>query len=150
MESSSVNAENSHSWYSISSLKAKIRLENSFKVIVLLDIGAKINVMTRKIIEDAGLAIQHGLKLELISRTNHSRLFGLLEDVEVGIRGLKTKHPIFVIKHGDHDLVLGQPFLNLVKFSQEYKPDGIFGTITHFQTQQLGVFQTLALQNPAN
>ena len=34
----------------------------------------------------------------------------------------------------DYDLVLGQLFLNSVKFSQEYKSDGIFGTITHLHT----------------
>ena len=37
-----------------------------------------------------------------------------------------------------------------VKFSQEYKPDGIFGIITHPQTQQSAVFRTLAPQHPAN
>ena len=51
---------------------------------------------------------------------------------------------------GDHDLVLGQPFLNSVKFSQEYKPDKIFGTITHLHTHQTVVFRTLALKDPVN
>ncbi len=46
--------------------------------------------------------------------------------------------------------MLGQPFLNSVKFSQEYKPDGIFCTIMHFQTQQLVIFQTLVFQDPTN
>lgn len=55
----------------------------------------------------------------------------LCEDVEVAIGGLKTRHPIFVIEAGDYDFVLSQPFLKSVKFSQEYKLDGIFGTITH-------------------
>ncbi len=90
-------------------------------------------------------------KLELVSHTSHSRFFiGLCKDVEVAVEGLKTRHPIFVIEAGDHDLVLGQLFLNSVKFSQEYKPDGIFGTITHFFTHQLAVFRTLAPQDPAN
>lgn len=57
---------------------------------------------------------------------------------------------IFVVEAGDHDLVLGQTFLNLVKFSQEDKPDGIFGTITHPYTHQSAVFRTLAPQDPAN
>ena len=38
--------------------KAKVRLEDGFKVIALLDTGAEINVMTQKIIEDANLAMQ--------------------------------------------------------------------------------------------
>ena len=151
LESSSVDARNSHSWYFMGSPKARVRLEDGSKVTALLDTGAEINVMTREVMEDAGLAMRRGPKLELVSHTGHSRPFlGLCEDVEVAIGGLKTRHPIFVVEHGDHDLVLGQPFLNSVKFSQEYKPDGIFGTITHPQTQQSTVFRTLAPQDPAN
>ncbi len=151
LESSSVDARNSHSWYSMGSPKARVRLEDGSKVTDLLDTGAEINVMTREVMEDAGLAMRRGPKLELVSHTGHNRSFlGLCEDVEVVIGGLKTRHPIFVVDHGDHDLVLGQPFLNSVKFSQEYKPNGIFGTITHLQTQQSAVFRTLAPQDPAN
>ena len=70
------------------SSKAKIRLENGSKVTALLDIGAKINVMTRKVMENAGLAMQCGLKLELVSHTNHSLPFlSLYKDVEITIRG---------------------------------------------------------------
>ena len=120
----------------MSSPKAKIRLEDGFKFTTFLDIIAEINVMTRKVIEDTGLAIWHGSKLELVSHTGHSHLFlYLCEDIEVAIRGLKTWHPIFIAEHGDHDLVLGQLFLNSIKFSKEYKPDSIFGIITHLQTQ---------------
>lgn len=68
----------------------------------------------------------------------------------MAVGGLKTRHPIFVVEHGDHDLVLGQPFLNAVKFSQDYKPEGVFGTITHPQTKQLAVFRTLSSKDPAN
>ena len=55
-----------------------------------------------------------------------------------------------MIEAVDHDLILGQPFLNSVKFGQEYKPDGIFGTITYLYTHQTAIFQTLAPQDPAN
>ena len=128
-----------------------MRLEDGLKITALLDTGADINVMTWEVIEDAGLAIRRGPKLELVSHTGHSRFFlALCEDVEVAIGGLKTSHPIFVIENRDHYLVLGQLFLNSVKFSQEYKPNGIFGTITHPQTQQSAVFRTLAPQDPAN
>lgn len=82
--------------------------------------------------EDTGLAISRGHKLELLSHTgHHSPFLGLYKDIEVAIKGLITIHPIFVMKRRDYDLVLVQPFLNPVNFSQEYKPDGIFGTITH-------------------
>lgn len=139
------------SWYSMGSPKAKVRLEDGSKITALLDTGAEINVMTREIMEDTGLAMRQGPKLELVSHTGHSRPFlGLCEDVEVAIGGLKTRHPIFVVEHGDHDLVLGQPFLNMVKFSQEYKPDGVFGTITHPETMESAVFRTLSSKDPAN
>jgi len=60
-------------------------------VAALLDTGAAINVMTREVIEDAGLAMRRGPKLELVSHTGHSRSFlGLCEDFEVAIGGLKT------------------------------------------------------------
>ena len=146
-----VETKKTRSWYSMGSPKAKVRLEDGSKVTALLDTGAEINVMTREVMEDAGLAMRRGPKLELVSHTGHSRPFlGLCEDVEVVIGGLKTRHPIFVVETGDHDLVLGQPFLNSVKFSQEYKPDGIFGTITHPYTHQSAVFRTLAPYDPAN
>ncbi len=79
--------------------------------------------------------MRRGPKLELVFHTGNSHfLLGFCKDVELTIGGLKTKHPIFVVKPGDYDLVLGQPFLNSVKSSQVYKPDGILGTITHLHT----------------
>ena len=151
LESSSVDARNSHSWYFIRSPKARVRLDDGSKVTVLLDTGVEINIMTREVIEDAGLAMWYSLKLELVSYTVHSRPFlGFCEDFEVVIGGLKTSNPIFVVEHGDHDLVLDQPFLNSVKFSQEYKSDGIFGTITHLKIQQSTVFRILSPQDSAN
>lgn len=112
--------------------KAKIYLEDSSKVTALLNTGAKINIMTRELMEDANLAIRQGSKLELISHIGYSCFFlGLSKDVKIAIRRLETKHLIFVVEVGDHDLVLGQFFLNFVKFSQEYKLDEIFNTITH-------------------
>ncbi len=107
--------------------------------------------MIRKLMGNANLAIRRRPKLELVSHTGHSRLFlGLCEDVEVAIGGLKTRYLIFVIEAGDHDLILGQPFLNSVKFCQEYKPDKIFSTITHPHTHQTAAFRTLVPKNPTN
>ena len=131
--------------------KAKVHLEDGSKVTAFFDTGAEINVITRELMEDANLAMRQGPKLELVSHTGHSRSFlGVYEDFEVAIGGLKTRHPILVVEAGDHDLVLGQRFLNSVKFSQEYKSDGIFGTITHPNTYQTAVFRTLAPKDSAN
>lgn len=55
-----------------------------------------------------------------------------------------------MIKVGDHDLILGQLFLNSIKFSQEYKSDRVFGTITHSHTYQTAIFWTLASKDPTN
>ena len=107
-----------YSWYFMRSPKAKIRLKDGFKVMALLDTGAEINVMTRELMEEANLAMRKGPKLELILHMSHNQPFlRLCEDVEVAIEGLKTRHPIFVVKAEDHDLVLGQLFLNSMKFS---------------------------------
>lgn len=49
--------------------------------------------------------------------------------MKIAIKKIKIRDLIFEIKVEDHDHVLGQLFLNSVKFSPEYKPDEIFGTI---------------------
>lgn len=127
-------------WYPMGMPKANVGLEDGFKITALQNTGAEINVMTKEVMEDAGLAMRQGPKLELVSHTGHSRPF---------LGGLKIRHPVFVIEHRDHDLVLGQPFLNAVKFCQDYKSDGVFGTITHPQTIDSAVFRTLLPKDPA-
>lgn len=65
-----------------------------------------------------------------MSHIGHNHLFlGFCKDVGIIIEGLKIKYSIFVIEQKDHDLVLSQPFLNLIKFSQEYKLYGIFALL---------------------
>lgn len=74
--------------------------------------------------------MQWGPKLELISCIDYSCPFLVIyKDIQVVIGGLKMRYLIFIIEYKDHDLVLGQSFLNSVKFSQEYIPNEIFGTI---------------------
>lgn len=80
------------------SRKARVWLEDGFKVTTILDTSAEINIITQEVSEDIGLAMQGSPKLELLSHTVHSRLFlGLYEDIEFVIGGLKTRHPIFVV-----------------------------------------------------
>lgn len=57
MEFTFINAQNSHSWYFIDSLKARVKYKNGFKVTTLHDTSLEINVINWKIIEDIGLAI---------------------------------------------------------------------------------------------
>lgn len=131
--------------------KIRVRREDIFKITAFLNTGTEINIITSEVIEDAGLAMQQGPKLKLVSHTWQSHLFhSFCENVEMVMGRLKIKHPIFIMEYRDHNLVLGQLFLNSMKFSQEYKPDGIFGTITHSWTKQLTVFQILASQDLTN
>lgn len=77
-------------------LKAKVRLENGFKITVFLDIGAEINIITKKDMEDSGLAMQCNPKLELMSYTGYSHFFlGFCKDVEIVIKELILRHQIF-------------------------------------------------------
>ncbi|MCJ1348653.1 hypothetical protein MMC31_006886, partial [Peltigera leucophlebia] len=103
-----LEAKKPFSWYSMRFPKAKVRLEDGSKITALLDTDAGINVMTKEVMKDAGLAMRQRPKLELVLHMGHSRPFlGLCKDVEVAIGGLKTRHPIFVVEAGDHYLVLG-------------------------------------------
>lgn len=82
--------------------------------------------------KDTSLAIRRGSKLEFVLYTGHSRHFrGFHEDVKFAIRGLTSRHLIIVDENEDHDLVLGQAFLNSIRFGYEYKLYRIFDTITH-------------------
>lgn len=133
------------------SFKAKVRLKDGSKITVFLDTGVEINIMTREVMEDTSLVMQRGPKLELVSYTSHSRSFiRFCENIKVVIGGFETRYSIFVIETRDHNLVLNYLFLNSIKFSQKYRSNAIFGTITHFYTYQLTMFWTLASQNLAN
>lgn len=78
--SEAVEAEKPHSWYSMGSPKPKVRLEDGSKIMALLETGAEINVMTREVMEEFGLAMRHRPKLELVSHAGNSRPFlGLFE-----------------------------------------------------------------------
>lgn len=97
----------SHILYSIGLSKTKVRLKDDFKVMLVLYIEAEINVMIREVMENIGLAMRQGFRLELVSHTGYSQPFlGPYKDIEVAVDGLKTRHPIFFVKHGDHHLVL--------------------------------------------
>lgn len=70
--------------------------------------------------------------------------------MEVAIGKIKIKHPIFMVKAENNNLVLSQLFLNSVKFNQEYKPNRIFYIIIYLYTYQMAIFYIFALQDPAN
>lgn len=91
--------------------------------------------------KDTSLVIKRGPKLEFVSHTHHSHLLlGFCKDVKFAIRELKTRNPMFVMEYMTYNWILGQHFLNSVKFTQEHRLDDILDTITHLQTQQFAVF----------
>lgn len=53
-------------------LKIKVRLEDSSNVTALLNTREEINVITRKLTKDAGLARKKDSILELVSYTNYN------------------------------------------------------------------------------
>lgn len=67
-----LEVKKSFSWYSIGSSKTKVRLEDGPKVIAFFDTSAKINVMTKEVMENAGLAMRPEPKLELVSYIDYS------------------------------------------------------------------------------
>ena len=73
----------------------------------LFDISVEINIMIRKVIENAELAMKQRAKLELVLHMGYNQLFkSLYKDVGMIINGLKIRHPIYVIEVGDYNLVL--------------------------------------------
>lgn len=52
--------------------KIKVRLKDNLKFIAFLNIGAEINIMTRKKIEDTKEAMRKGFKIEFVSYTGYS------------------------------------------------------------------------------
>lgn len=55
-----------------------------------------------------------------------------------------------MIEVRDHNFILKQPFLNFIKFSWEYIPDGIFNTIIYLHMYQIRIFCALAPKNLTN
>lgn len=107
--------------------------------------------MTREVEDDADSVIWRVPKLKVISHTSYNQPFlKLYEDVEVVIREFETHHSIFVVKRRNHYLVLGETFLNMVKFGQDCQPDGVFNIIIHSQTSKSIVFQIISLNNLSN
>lgn len=57
--------------------------------------------------KDANFVIRQGPERKLILYTSHNHfIFGLFNDVKIAMRGLKTRHLIFMVEAGDHDFVL--------------------------------------------
>lgn len=58
--------------------------------------------------------------------------FGLCKDIKIAIKELKIKYPIFMVKQRNYNLILSQSFLNLIKYSQEYKSSDILTLLSTY------------------
>lgn len=77
--------------------------------------------MIGEILEDANLVIRLEPWLELASCLSYSQTFlSLCKDIKVVVGCLKIMRFIFELEVRDHNFVLRQLFLNLIKFNQDY------------------------------
>lgn len=66
------------------------------------------------------------------------------------ISGLMTVHSIFVVETAAHPLVLGQPFIIKIKFTQSYRGSLVYGTINSLDRTIYDVFRTLDIEKVAH
>ena len=131
--------------------KVTVVLGFQLKLKALLDTGAEVNVMTRRVMEEAGLAMRKGPSLKLISHNGASTTFvGVCENVEVEVGSLVTTHPIFVVQDAAHALILGQPFLLKTRFTQSFENGKVWGTVCDEDQRCSVVFKTLEVEKSAH
>ena len=58
-------------WYSMGCPRTLITMDGGIKLTGLPDCRTEVNVMTRKVMTAAGLAMQKGSRLELVTHTGH-------------------------------------------------------------------------------
>ena len=91
-----------------------------FKLRGLIDTGAEINVITKKIYASLpGLVMTENLEMAIVSHSNyHIPFLGVCEDVKVTVRNIEYNVCIFVIDfQTNHALVLGVPFIGQSKLN---------------------------------
>ncbi len=139
-------------FYSRGSPRAKVTFGNRIKITALLDSEAEINVMIRSLARDAQLKVIQGFRLRLIFHTGHEMDFeGVCLNVPIDVGGIKTKHHVFVVPHADHQLVLGQPFLQDVSINYDYAADGhTYAIISNPEKTKSAIFKCLDKRDSAN
>lgn len=86
--------------------KTKIDLKDNFKVKIFLNTLIKINIIFKKLMKNIYLAIKQKSKLKLVSYIRYNYLFfGFCKKIQIVIKDLKIKYPIFVIKIRDYDVL---------------------------------------------
>lgn len=102
------------------------------KVRALLDSGAEINCITRRLAYEAMLPVRKGTAISLVAATGDKACFiGVCDDVEVSLGGAVVTTPIFVVDQSDHDLILGRPFARAARMQSTNMDDGSLEVSIH-------------------
>jgi hypothetical protein len=100
--------------------------EDLLKLRGLIDTGAEINVMTKKIYASLpGLVMIENPEIAMVSYSNYYIPFlGVCEDVKVTVEDIEYNVCIFVVDlQANHALVLGAPFINQSKLNLAIKEE---------------------------
>jgi hypothetical protein len=97
--------------YIIFSPRAVIKIEKRVKIIVLLNTGADINVITVKIADTTNLSILEIIPLKAKIFTGHNaQLLKIYREINIQIGVICNSVNIFIIQKDTHSLLLGMPY----------------------------------------
>src|SRR5450755_4468302 len=122
-------------------------LESLLKLRGLIDTGAEINVITKKIYASLpGLVMTENLEIAIISHSNHHIPFlGICEDVKVTVGDIEYNVCIFVINfQTNHAFVLSVPFIGQSKLNLaiEEKSERQYATVISEDSTSSAKFYT--------
>ena len=117
----SVNLTSTHKpFYALPSGRARVRLNEDYDVNATFDSGSEVNLMPRRIFEKMNIPIDSDINWSINAYDAHPNttaspvrapgIVGVCHDVVVEIGGVAVKQHIFVVKHSNSDLILGQPY----------------------------------------
>ena len=122
------------------------------RVKALIDSGAEVCLMSRRVAEIAGLSIRTGQNLSMVAATGHkARFVGVCMDVPIEIGGIITTVHVLVVEHSDFDLILGRPFERKSRMRTTNNDDGSLTTeIFSADGKMTSTFQSAMALHPQN
>lgn len=83
--------------------------------------NVKINIIKKKLIESANLAITQKLKLESVLQMSFSKFFCCFyRNIEFVVKELKVKYLVMLFEVGNNNFILSLSFLNFIEFGLKY------------------------------
>ncbi len=137
--------------YIASTLKVKVWLRDMV-VDAMLDTGAKVNVMSKALADQAGLTVQMNVQIGIKAVSGGlSKFAGVCEDVEVNIGGIVNLQTILVIPNlAYHKLILGQPFVHNTQVCLYFNEEGYqYIKFCNKDRLKVGITQMSKLQGKA-